>query len=190
MGGANPRSERQALVLMSGGIDSSACGHFFLDQGLRVTGAFIDHGQAASSAEQRAVAAMAAYLKIPLKCFSLSGSEPFTFGELVGRNAFLAFSALFLMRAPPGVLAMGLHSGTPYYDCSPSFVESMARLIAEYTDGQTAFVAPFLTWRKRDVYDYFQNARLPLALTYSCESGSMPPCGACASCRDRRGLGC
>jgi 7-cyano-7-deazaguanine synthase len=31
---------------------------------------------------------------------------------------------------------------------------------------------------------------LPVQLTYSCELGSVPPCGLCLSCADRRALGC
>lgn len=181
---------KQAIVLMSGGIDSAACAHLLIGQGLSVSAVFIDYGQAALAAEKNAATHMAEHLEITLRRFNVFGSEPFGTGELPGRNAFLAMAAVFLMRAPPGIIAMGVHGGTPYYDCSERFAESMARLVAEQTDGRTIFVAPFISWNKQDIYDYFQKAGLPIDLTYSCERGPVPPCGICASCRDRRSLRC
>jgi len=185
---AGPRS--RGIVLISGGIDSAACTHFLAQQGLDVSGVFIDHGQAAARVEGLASTAIAEHLGVPLATYRVTGMEPFSCGELVGRNAFLAFTALFLTRARPGLLAMGLHAGTPYYDCSETFVSAVTKLIAEHTNGRVSFVAPFLTWSKREVYDYFVAAGLPTELTYSCEAGKEAPCGVCASCRDRKALGC
>jgi 7-cyano-7-deazaguanine synthase len=111
-------------------------------------------------------------------------------GELLGRNAFLIFTALFLTGGRPGLLAMGLHAGTPHYDCSAEFVAAAGKLVAEHTDGRVSLVAPFVTWTKKDVYDYFVSAGLPITSTYSCEAGREAPCGVCASCRDREALGC
>src|ERR1700737_3380327 len=105
-----------------------------------------------------------------LSCYSVLGSEPFTAGELVGRNAFLVFTALFLTRARPGILAMGVHGGTPYWDCSEGFAREMERLVAEHTDGKVVFVAPFLTWTKSEVYEYFLTTGIDVSVTYSCEA--------------------
>ena len=181
---------RNATVLMSGGIDSAACAHFLARQGNAVQAVFINHGQAAAIAEEQAVGRIATHLRVPLTRYSISGSSPFAIGELVGRNAFLVFAALFLTRARPGLLAMGLHAGTPYYDCSETFAKDIGKLVAEHTNGQVLFMAPFITWNKNDVYQYFQTTGIDISLTYSCEAGTQPPCGECASCRDRKALGC
>jgi 7-cyano-7-deazaguanine synthase len=66
----------------------------------------------------------------------------------------------------------------------------MNRLAQEHTDGRLCIIAPFIDLHKPQIYRYFQDAQLPLEATYSCEAGSLPPCGSCASCRDRRALGC
>lgn len=181
---------RIATVLMSGGIDSTACAHILAGQGYAVRAVFINHGQAAAAAEERAVSRIADHLGVPSIRYGISGSEPFAPGELVGRNAFLVFTALFLTRARPGLLAMGLHAGTPYYDCSEGFANDIGKLVAQHTDGQISFLAPFLTWSKRQVYEYFVTTGIDIALTYSCEAGTEPPCGQCASCLDRKALGC
>lgn len=181
---------RRATVLMSGGIDSTACAAFLVNQGLEVSGIFMDHGQAAADFERVAVRSLAAALGIEVQELALTGAVPFKSGELVGRNAFLVFSAMFATHAGSGRIALGLHAGTPYYDCSPAFIEAINRAVAEHTDNTVRVVAPFIAWTKRDVYDYFVQAGLPIELTYSCESGGTPTCGRCASCKDRKALQC
>lgn len=175
---------------MSGGIDSAACAHHLRSQGLAVEGLFIDHGQAAASREAKAVKSLSDHLGISTRNVSLQGMQSSGPGELLGRNAFLIFTALFLTGGRPGLLALGLHAATPYYDCSEGFVAAAGKLVAEHTDGQVSLVAPFVTWTKKDVYDYFVSTGLPIIATYSCEAGTEPPCGICASCRDREALRC
>ncbi len=184
------RQRVQATVLLSGGLDSTACAHFLQQRGSRLRGLFIDHGQAAAGREAAASAALAERLAIPLETCTLSNSCRLGAGELLGRNAMLIFNALFLIRGATDLLALGLHAGVPYFDCSKAFVESAARLLSELTDGRVSLIAPFIAWTKKDVFDYFLTTGLPLALTYSCESGTDPVCGTCASCRDRKALGC
>jgi 7-cyano-7-deazaguanine synthase len=183
-------SSTTATVLMSGGIDSAACAHFLRSSGMSVDGLFIDHGQAAAEPEAKAVAALAGHLGIAVRKAGLMGSHSFGAGELLGRNAFLIFTALLLSGGRSGLLGLGLHAGTPYYDCSEAFVAAIGQLVSENTDGRVSIVAPFISWTKKDVYDYFVSARLPIDATYSCEAGTEPTCGACASCRDRQVLGC
>lgn len=183
-------SDVEATVLMSGGIDSTACAHLLAGQGLAVRGVFIDYGQAAAKCEERALQALSVRLGVSFSTFRVSGTLPYSTGELTGRNAFLIFAALFLTRQLSGLVAIGVHAGTPYYDCSSPFIEAMARLAAEHTNGGVALVAPFLNWSKQDVFQYFVSTGLPIDLTYSCEAGTEPPCRKCASCRDREALGC
>lgn len=185
-----PDTKGNAVVLLSGGVDSAACAHLLISQAFKVSAVFVDYGQAAATKELHAVNSMVAHLNIPLKVIQVAYSRGFAAGELVGRNAFLALTAFFLLGAPKGLIAMGIHSGTPYYDCSSSFVEKLSALFAEHTDGTTLFVAPFVSWSKRDIFDYSLKFSIPIAETYSCESGTSPPCGVCASCTDRRRLGC
>jgi len=179
-----------ATVLMSGGIDSAACAHFLKSQNHSVRGVFLNYGQAAAASEFDAARRLARFLQTPLSVYEVTGAERFSPGELPFRNAFLITSAAFLSSNKSGLLAIGIHAGTPYFDCSVAFVESMARVVCEHTNGALRLIAPFLDWTKGEIFEYFVSSRIPLDLTYSCEAGSTRPCGVCASCRDRRSLGC
>ena len=179
-----------ALMLLSGGIDSAACAHLLKSQGHHVEGLFLDYGQGPVNREKAAAATLASYLGISLVCGAVSGAPRHGPGEIVGRNAFLVFSAVVLKPWTAGIIALGIHGGTPYYDCSKAFVNRMATIVSEHTDGRLVLVAPFIDWNKKQVYDYFLASKLPIDLTYSCEADLDKPCKMCASCRDRSALGC
>lgn len=179
-----------ALVLLSGGIDSTTCARYLQDQGTDVSCVFIDYGQLAARPEHDAATAAAKLLESRLATIQVTAGRHFGAGEILGRNAFLVLSALMLCDVKPGVIGLGIHAETPYYDCSPAFLASINRLVAEYSDGQVQVTAPFLLWNKKDIFNYYTSAGFSPSVTYSCEAGQVPPCGICASCLDRRALGC
>jgi 7-cyano-7-deazaguanine synthase len=181
---------RRATVLLSGGIDSATCVHLLKRDGYDVMGLFVDFGQASSRMERRAVDALTKTLPLSTKIIQVSAAEQFGIGELTGRNAFLIFSALLLGGCRDGLLALGIHAGTPYFDCSPSFIARVGPLVEECTNGRVTVAAPFLHWTKDEVYSLFLSSEIPIIQTYSCEAGGDEPCGSCASCKDRARLEC
>jgi 7-cyano-7-deazaguanine synthase len=181
-------SERDVCVLLSGGIDSAACLEFFLSQQFRVQAIHVDYQQPAAKRERLAVTAISNYYEVPLRVCTWQGGHSKPVGEIVARNAFLFFAAAMECGRTNGLIATGLHSGTSYYDCCESFLSTVQRILDGYSDGRLRVVAPFLSWSKRDVWDYCVTRNVPIPLTYSCEAGSDEACGACLSCRDRRAL--
>jgi 7-cyano-7-deazaguanine synthase len=173
-----------ALVLMSGGVDSYACAHFLKKSGLKPFALFVNYGQAALKRERAAVKKIAADLKVKQSEISLDLNRPFGEGEVPGRNGLFAMAAIAASPKGTSLIAMGIHAGTTYYDCSELFVERMDHFISEYTQGAIRFAAPFATWSKSQVFDYFYGAGLDISLPYSCERGGTP-CGKCTSCLDR-----
>ena len=180
----------KATVLISGGIDSAACVHLLQGRGHDVAGVFIHFGQAAGEQEQEHAHLISEYFSIPLRVVRASSQETFGPGELAGRNGFLMFAAVLLGGCRDGLLAIGIHAGTSYFDCSPAFMARIDPLVRECSNGRVSAFAPFVDWSKDDVYSYFINARIPLRRTYSCEAGAALPCNECASCRDRARLEC
>jgi 7-cyano-7-deazaguanine synthase len=179
-----------ATVLFSGGIDSTSAVHFLRTKDFSVRGLFVDFGQASARMERRAIKNLQRLLDIPITEVSASGPANFGAGELTGRNAFLVFSALLLGGCDRGILALGIHDGTPYFDCSMAFLGRIDGLVSECTDGKVSISAPFAEWSKDEIYSYFLSLNIPLDSTYSCEAGAEIACGICASCRDRKRIEC
>ena len=175
-------------VLMSGGIDSSACARYFQERGDSVKGIFVDYSQSAAEAERQAVERVTRHLGLPLSVLSFRSSREYGAGEVMGRNAFLVFSTLMGLQPRGGVLSLGVHSGTSYYDCGPDFIGRISEVIEHYSEGRLQLHCPFLLETKSFVYRYAQLAGIPINLTYSCEMGTVPPCGRCLSCKDRNAL--
>jgi 7-cyano-7-deazaguanine synthase len=159
-------------------------------QNFAVRGLFIDYSQAAAEQERRAVESLAPLLSIQVTVLRIGGLEDSGPGELTGRNGLLIFAALFVSKGRRCIIATGIHAETPYYDCSEQFLDRMNSLAQAQTDGKVSVFTPFADWTKRDIFDYAASEDLPLDRTYSCENGTVPTCGRCASCRDRAGLQC
>jgi 7-cyano-7-deazaguanine synthase len=145
----------------------------------------VSFGQRSQAEELKAARAITRHLKLPLREIALSGAGTFPAGEIWGRNAFLLSVALLTSRSRPGLLALGVHAGTAYFDCSSVFIRDMNTLVQGTTDGRVSISAPFLEWSKGEVIDYFLKSGIPLDVTYSCENGTAPACGVCQSCLDR-----
>lgn len=83
-------------------------------------------------------------------------------------------------------IAIGVHSGVPYYDSTEMFIADSLNILDGYFNGTVLLDAPFLSFTKHQIYEYCIENNVPLELTYSCERGNMLPCGICPSCKDRR----
>jgi len=172
------------MVLASGGIDSSACISYYMDRAYRVEGLFVDYGQAAALNEKRAIGAVGTHYGIVVRELKLSHCHTWGTGCIPGRNAFLLFTGMMNFEHPSGIIAIGVHAGTHYWDCSPEFVAVMQTCFDQYTDGRIQIDAPFLHMDKRQIWNYCVGAGVPLEATYSCEAGTDDPCGQCDSCKD------
>lgn len=176
--------EEYVLLLLSGGIDSTACLHFYKDQFSEVDCLFVDYGQPALDMERRAVRSISDYYSINLKELQISGSLEQKDGEFFGRNALFLTLALTQFRAKSGLIAIGIHAGTGYDDCSFDFKRSMQGLFDQYKSKSVEVGAPFINWTKNEIWDYCREIKIPLNLTYSCELGLEQPCNKCKTCKD------
>jgi 7-cyano-7-deazaguanine synthase len=173
------------LVLLSGGVDSSSLLALCAEQGVKAQPLFVDYGQRAAAPELAAAESVSRAYGVVLRQ-ATAGIGDVAAGEIPGRNALLVHLALAMSPPTPAAIMLGIHAGTPYRDCSPAFVEAMQVSLDLHREGTLQLAAPFLTWSKHEVYSYARASSVPLDLTYSCEAGNVPPCGACPSCRDRK----
>ncbi len=177
----------KVIVLSSGGIDSTACINYYLELKFEVQGFFIDYGQRARLKEWESAQKIADFYKIKTNSMTIQNQNPLPDGEIRGRNAFLIFAAILSNPNFSGLISLGIHTGVPYYDCSKEFLNTINKLVTEYSNGEIIVNAPFIDWDKKMIASYCRDFGVPLTLTYSCENGD-EPCGKCLSCRDRSAL--
>ena len=180
------RESAMFLVLASGGVDSSTLLWLCAQQGIQPTALFVDYGQAAAQSERAAVRRLCSVLGVPWRHVQYRGGT-FGAGEIRGRNAYLLHAALMEFPTQSGVVALGIHAGTGYADCSPEFIDAMERSYQLHTGGAITVSAPFLHLTKPQVYSLATHFNVPVAQTYSCEAANSP-CNQCRSCVDRRSL--
>lgn len=182
------RTGSNVTVLCSGGIDSTTCLAYYLEERFHVEALFVEYGQLGATKETRAAESVCRHFRVPLSIIELTGVAPKGPGLITARNAFLLMTAALESRAKSGLIALGIHSGTRYPDCSSHFVRAMQRIFDAYTGGAVRIAAPFLSWKKSDIWAFAQTKNVPLSLTYSCERGLAQPCGTCDSCLDLEAL--
>jgi 7-cyano-7-deazaguanine synthase len=156
-------------------------------EGKSVIALFVDHGQPAATAEMRASKAVADYFRATHMSLIVKPLR-FGLGEILGRNMMLAHLGLLLAGGEPiDVVALGIHAGTPYKDCSPDFTKLVSTSFEFHTGGTVSFSAPFVDRTKQDVFGLATSLNVPISATHSCEAGD-GECGVCPSCLDRREL--
>jgi len=178
--------KQRAIVLLSGGIDSTVCINLLINKKFHVSSIFIDYGQAANKYEEESSINISRFYDIPHNIIRINSDVSFGKGEIFGRNAFLILTGLMYFSSQCDLLSIGIHSGSPYYDCSSSFFDKLTDIIDESSNGKIAIIAPLISWTKEDIIIYATENKLPIHLTYSCENGTYPPCNKCLSCIDRR----
>lgn len=180
--------DAQVNLLLGGGIDSAALIAFYLSRGLSVRGIHFHYNQPSFEGERCAVIALAQHYNISITTIDLGLKIACTQGEYHCRNGTLLLASASILPNKQGRFAIGIHAGTPYYDCSKAFLEDIQRIFDGYFAGSLQVEAPFIEFTKKDIFKYCQIAKVPIEITFSCERRSDKPCGECPSCLDRRAL--
>jgi 7-cyano-7-deazaguanine synthase len=204
---------KQAVVLLSGGLDSMVCAAIAREQGFSVIALTVDYNQRhrVELEAARAIAGVLAdrHIMLPLDLRAFGGSAltgdievpkggvaegiPVTY--VPARNTIFLSLALGLAEASGardifiGVNALD-YSGYP--DCRPEFITEFQKLAdlatKAGTEGQGFLIhAPLQHMTKADIAREAQRLRLDAALSHSCYD-PLPDgrhCGRCDACRLR-----
>lgn len=171
-------------VLLSGGIDSTACIHYYINGGYNVNGLFVNYNQESLINERKSTQLISDFYKIKTREISISINPNIQDGIIKGRNALLLSIALSNFSEEYGIISMGIHSGTKFPDCSNEFIETFQKIVDFYSFGRIIIDCPFLHFSKNEIFEYCLKKDIPIKFTYSCELGKEQPCGKCPSCRD------
>ena len=207
-------SQRTAIALLSGGLDSATAAALAKEDGDRVIGLSFDYGQrhrrelkaAAQIAERldlaehhRIAVDLAAWGGSSLTDLSQQvpsdgvedGSIPSTY--VPGRNTVFIAIGLSLAEAKGAhrlVLGVNAVDYSGYPDCRPDYLHAFQTLadLASKTGREghgTQLWAPLVTWSKTTIVQEALRLHVPIEETWSCYSGGDQPCGVCDSCRIR-----
>ena len=202
-----------AVVLLSGGLDSTVCLTWALRRGMEPWLLSFDYGQR-HRGELEAAGAVAAALGVPgsrrrvldlrgmFHGSALTGDGPLPLDRppaeigagipatyVPARN--LVFLSLATALAEPlgardlviGVNALD-YSGYP--DCRPEFIAAFVQAARLGTQTEMRVHAPLAALGKAEIVRLGVELGAPLHLTLSCYGGTVPACGRCDACILRR----
>lgn len=202
-----------AVIVLSGGLDSTVAAAVYHDQGYRLLCVSVDYGQR-HARELRSARAVADYydaehVLVDLSSVgrALTGSaltdptvqvpeghyaeESMRATVVPNRNAILANVAVGIaVSRQAELVAMGMHAGdhAVYPDCRPEFFAVLNELIRTANEGfnPPRFEAPFILQSKTDIASIGAALGAPMGMTWSCYQGGDLHCGVCGTCYERR----
>lgn len=178
------------VLLAGGGIDSTLCMRILRMQARPFRALHIDFGQPAAAMEWKSVLDHATQCGAEAEQIIIRSNLNFEPGEIPGRNAALIFQAVVTVRPTEHFVQIGVHAGTPFYDCSPSFIAAMSSIVAECTNASVMLQAPLLRLTKPEIVAMCSNHGVDFNSVHSCQRAVVGGCGRCHSCLDRRALAC
>ncbi|MDD5027618.1 MAG: 7-cyano-7-deazaguanine synthase QueC [Candidatus Omnitrophica bacterium] len=202
---------RQAVVLLSGGLDSATALYFARARGYQCHCLVFDYGQrhrreiqaAQKLARKTGSTCQVIRIALPWKGSSLLESKrklPKTRGSLKagqipdtyvpGRNIiFLSFAFSCAEARAAGAVFIGAHSQdySGYPDCRPEFYRAFRKVISTGTKAgvqhkDIKILAPLLYKTKAEIIRLGSKLGVPFQATWSCYKGGRSPCGKCDSC--------
>lgn len=203
----------RAIVLLSGGMDSTALVGHLLDIGHAVDTLAVDylqrHRREIVAAQQVANHYRVRFDVVDLTAVGLmlSGSAltdhriPVPLGHYAdesmratvvpNRNAILLMVAAGVAVARRAqFVATAVHAGDhPIYpDCRPEFITAADQAVALGTagHGDVHVIAPFVRMTKTQIAELGAKIGVPFHLTWSCYEGGDVHCGQCGTCTERR----
>src|SRR3989338_2016510 len=200
-------SKNKAIVLLSGGLDSTTTLYYAKDKGYQCHALIFDYGQRHKRELKSAVVvAKSAHvphhvirITLPWKGSSLLDKKieipirkslkgiPSTY--VPARNTiFLSFAVSYAEVIGAKTIFIGANAVdfSGYPDCRQSFYEAFQKVIKEGTkDKKIKVLTPLIDMTKAQIIALAMKLTAPLSLTWSCYLCGRKPCGICDSCKLR-----
>ena len=208
-----PGSTEKALVVLSGGQDSTTCLYWAMDRfgHNAVDTVTFDYGQR-HHVELDCAARVAEFASVPNTClpidtFAALGGDALTDPDVEvasgmddktglpntfvpGRNLiFLTFAAAYAFQRGIRHLVAGVaqtdYSGYP--DCREGTITALQHALRLGMESDVTIHTPLMHLTKKETVELARDlGALPaMALTHTCYNGEQPPCGRCPACELR-----
>jgi 7-cyano-7-deazaguanine synthase len=196
-----------AVVMVSGGIDSTVALYWAKSEGLDVMPLSIEFDgrprrelQAVGGIVERAGVRPLTRISLPfvrqahdLPAYRLT-TKPVPYGYIPLRNLMFYTLAAYHADAHGARYVLGGHlkeDAMEFPDASLPYFAAMNALISRSTDGWSQggapeVVLPLSGFSKTEVVQLGTRLGAPFELTWSCWVDGEVPCGACVSCKDRK----
>ncbi len=196
---------KKAVVLLSGGIDSTTCLRIAKTEGFTPYCLIFDYGQRhrreIASAKKIARKERAKYqvckislpwrgsslLDLRLKVPKHSRGIPSTY--VPGRNTIFlsfAFSYAEAIKAQAVFIGANARDFSGYPDCRPEFYRAFRNVVKTGLKNRNIrILTPLIHKTKAQIIKLGQALSAPYELSWSCYRGGKKPCGRCDSCRLR-----
>lgn len=199
-----------AIVLMSGGMDSTVCASWAIDQGFEVCALHVHYGQKTEEREGKAFQDICSKLQIQhildidISHLAAIGGSSLTDDSIAISKAdllnteipssYVPFrNANLLSIAVSWAEVIGAHTiiigaveedGSGYPDCRKVFFDAFEAMIQVGTKpgSHITIQTPLIALDKAEIVKMGMTLDAPLELTWSCYSGSEKACGVCDSC--------
>ena len=194
-----------AVVLASGGLDSTTLAYWLRSQGTAFAPVFFDYGQHCAATErERLTEVLPESIFGPLTTLNIGDIYRGCSSRLISRadlwqesvtgdDLYLPYRNLLLLatgaayaqsRGYSEVYAAFINSNhAREIDCSAEFFDRLGGMLSDY--GRVRIRMPFRDYSKRKVAELGILLNAPIARTFSCQAAALVPCGACPNCRDR-----
>lgn len=205
-------TDKKAVVLASGGMDSTALLSFLSENGWVVRPVSFYYGGKHNAVEYSALLDVCNHLKLPepirvnidfinslFKSDLLQSGGEIPHGHYAdasmartvvpARNSImLSIAAGIAESLEYPVVSIANHAGDHviYPDCRPQFIESMSKSLSLGSDGKVEIYAPFSFMMKWDIAKLGHKYNAPFQLSWSCYEGKDSHCGKCGTCFERK----
>ena len=199
---------KRAVVLLSGGMDSTVCATLAARE-FEVAAVHISYGQRTEERERQSFLAICQRLKIHDRLMlrndslrAIGGSAltdssiPVPDAEMIGNSIPVTYvpfrNAHFLAVAVSWAEVLGAKrvyigavepDSSGYPDCRPAYYKAFNEVVKAGTrDGDIEIVTPLIAMRKAEIVRLGLELSAPFDLTWSCYSREDKACGVCDSC--------
>ena len=201
----------KAVVLFSGGLDSTVLASHLISKGAEVRLLSIDYGQRHAK-ELAHGEVLAKHMNLPRKSLLLHNLGDLLKGSSLtddsvelpeghyaeesmkatvvpNRNMILlALAGGYALSSGFDTIAYAAHAGDHfiYPDCRPEFAEAMGKALGLADWNDLSLYRPFVDMTKADLVKLGKELESPLGMTWSCYAGMDIHCGKCGTCVERK----